>query len=170
MLKKLLILFIAIAPIAAFAQDKLAYINTQEIFAVMPEVPGIETQLSEKQDQISKNGQALVEEFNKKNEEFQATATTSSDAVKADQQKQLEQINERYQLYIQNSQKELQDLQQQLLAPVNKKISDAIKIVADANGYTYVFDVATMYSQLVYINQATAKNITTDVKTKLGVK
>jgi outer membrane protein len=170
MLKKLLILFIAIAPIAAMAQDKFAYINTQEIFALMPEVPGIETQLSEKQEQISKNGQALIDEFNKKNEEFQATASTASESLKADQQKQLEQINERYQLFAQNSQKEFQDLQQKLLAPVNKKISDAIKLVADTSGYTYVFDVSAMYSPLVYINQTTAKNITTDVKTKLGIK
>jgi len=66
MLKKLFIFFIALAPIAAMAQDlKLAYINAQEIFSAMPELSGIETQLTTKQEEISKNGQALVDEFNK---------------------------------------------------------------------------------------------------------
>ncbi|HAC73001.1 MAG TPA: hypothetical protein DCF46_05295, partial [Porphyromonadaceae bacterium] len=61
MTKKLIILLLAIAPIAAFAQNaKLAHINTSELFNQMPEIPGIETQLNTKQEEISKNGQALV--------------------------------------------------------------------------------------------------------------
>ena len=55
MLKKLLIVCIALAPLAAVAQDvKIGYINTQEIFASMPELSSIETQLSNKQEEISK--------------------------------------------------------------------------------------------------------------------
>jgi len=62
MLKKLLIFFIALAPLAAVAQDvKIAYLNAQEIFSAMPELAGIEKQLTTKQEEISKNGQALVE-------------------------------------------------------------------------------------------------------------
>ncbi len=170
MLKKLLILFIAIAPIAAVAQNaNIAYINTQEIFNAMPELPGIETQLSNKQEEITKNGQALVDEFNKKAEEFEKIASTASDAIKQDQQKQLAQIQERYQTYVQNSQQEIQQLQQKLLEPINKKIADAIKTVGDENKYTFVFDVATMQSPIVYVSP-TAVDITPLVKTKLGVK
>ena len=92
MFKKLLILFIALAPIAAVAQNvKIAYLNAQEIFGAMPELAGIETQLSAKQEEISKNGQALVDEFNKKSEEFNKAPATS-EAIQQDQQKQLAQI------------------------------------------------------------------------------
>ena len=91
MLKKLLIFFIALAPIAAVAQDvKIAYINAQEVFAAMPELSNIETQLSQKQEQINKNGQALIDEFNKKAEEFEASTSTASETVIQDQQKQLQ--------------------------------------------------------------------------------
>lgn len=169
MLKKLLIFFIALAPIAAVAQNaKLAYLNSQEIFAAMPELAGIEKQLSTKQEEISKNGQALVDEFNKKAEEFDKSSSTS-DAVKQDQQKQLAQLQERYQVYVQNSQKEMQNLQQQLLEPLNKKIADAIKAIGDENSYTFVFDVSTQQSPIVYVSP-TAVNITSQVKTKLGIK
>ncbi|HBG56785.1 OmpH family outer membrane protein [Proteiniphilum sp. UBA1028] len=169
MLKKLLIFFIALAPLTVVAQEaKFAYLNAQEIFSAMPELAGIETQLSSKQEEISKNGQALVDEFNKKSEEFNKTPATS-EAVQQDQQKQLAQIQERYQIYLQNSQQEMQQLQQSLLEPVNKKIADAIKAVGDENKYTFVFDVSTMQSPIVYVSP-TAVNITPLVKTKLGLK
>ncbi len=169
MLKKLLIFFIALAPIAAVAQDvKIAYINAQEVFAAMPELSNIETQLSQKQEQINKNGQALIDEFNKKAEEFEATSANSSETVIQDQQKQLQSIQERYQLFLQNSQQEMSQLQQQLLEPLNQKIAEAIKSVGDTNNYTFVFDVSTMQSPIVYVNPS-ATNITQDVKTQLGL-
>lgn len=169
MLKKLLIFFIALAPIAAVAQDvKIAYINAQEVFAAMPELSSIETQLSEKQEQINKNGQALIDEFNRKTEEFESGSANASDALLQDQQKQLQSIQERYQLFLQNSQQEMNQLQQKLLEPLNQKIAEAIKSVGDANNYTFVFDVSTMQSPIVYVNPS-AINITADVKTKLGL-
>ncbi len=168
MLKKLLIVCIALAPLAAVAQDvKIAYINTQEIFTAMPELSSIETQLSTKQEEINKNGQALIDEFNKKLEEFENNPA-ASEALQQDQQKQLAQIQERFQVYQQNSQQELNQLQQQLLEPINKKIADAIKVVGDENSYTFVFDVATMQSPIVYVSP-TATDITALVKTKLGL-
>ena len=169
MLKKLLIVCIALAPLAAVAQDvKIAYINTQEIFTAMPELSGIETQLSTKQEEITKNGQALIDEFNKKVEEFDKAPATS-EALQQDQQKQLAQIQERYQVYVQNSQQEMNQLQQQLLEPLNKKIADAIQAVGAENNYTFVFDVATMQSPIVYVSP-TATDITPLVKTRLGLQ
>ena len=168
MTKKLIILLLAIAPIAAVAQNaKLAHVNTSELFNKMPEIPGIETQLNTKQEEISKNGQALIDEFNKKSEEFQKLAASSSETVKADHQKQLDSIQERYQMFLQNSQKEMEELRQKLLAPVQQKIVNAIKSVGDEKGYTYVFDLAA--GNLVYVS-TTAEDATPLVKTKLGIK
>ena len=134
----------------------------------MPELSGIETQLSTKQEEITKNGQALIDEFNKKVEEFDKAPATS-EALQQDQQKQLAQIQERYQVYVQNSQQEMNQLQQQLLEPLNKKIADAIQAVGAENNYTFVFDVATMQSPIVYVSP-TATDITPLVKTRLGLQ
>lgn len=169
MLKKLFILLIALTPAFAFSQGvKLAYVNSQELFSAMPELSGIETQLGNEQEQIKKNGEALQQEFNKKLEEFQKAGNVS-DAVKQDQQKQLQEIEERYQTYIQTSQKRMQELQEKLLGPVHQKIATAIKNVGDEKGYTFIFDVATMQSPIVYVNPS-AVNATAEVKAKLGVK
>ena len=170
MLKKLLIFIIALAPIALVAQDlKLAYINTQEVFSSMPELSSIETQLNDKQEQITRNGQALADEYNKKLDEFEAAAATSSEAIRQDQQAQLQSIEQRYQLFIQNSQQELEQLQQQLLGPVNQKIYDAIQAIGVASNYTYIFDISNMQSPIVYTNPS-AIDITQEVKTRLGIQ
>ncbi len=164
MLKKLLIACIALAPLVAVGQNlKIGYINTQEVFTAMPELSDIETQLSNKQEEINKNGQALIDEYNKKLEEFESNPATS-EAVQQDQLKQLAQIQERFQVYQQNSQQELNKLQQSLLEPVNRKIHEAIQAVGAEHNFTYVLDVAAV----VYVNP-NAENITQLVKTKLGI-
>lgn len=171
MRKKLIILFFTIVPLSMgiVAQEiKIAYINSQEIFNAMPEIPDIEKQLSDKQEEIRKNASALETEYNTKLEEFSKGGANASDAVKQDQQRQLAQINERYQLYIQNSQKEAQDLYQKLITPVNQKIQNAIKAVGDEKGFTYILDVATPSSPIVYVSNS-AVNATQMVKEKLGI-
>ncbi|HHU96601.1 MAG: OmpH family outer membrane protein [Bacteroidota bacterium] len=164
MLKKLLIVCIALAPMAVMAQNlKIGYINPQEVFAAMPELSDIETKLSDKQEEINKNGQALIDEYNKKLEEFENNPATS-EALQQDQLKQLTQLQERFQVYQQNSQQELARLQQELLEPVNRKIQEAIQAVGAENNFTYILDAAA----IMYVNPS-AENITQLVKTRLGI-
>lgn len=168
MTKKLIVFLLAVLPLAAFAQNKIAYVNTAEIFNLMPEVSDIENQLSKKQEEIAESEKALEQEFNKKIEEFQKTAETASESTKADQQKQLEQIQERYQMFQQNSYREMQELQQKLLAPVQQKITKAINDVGEEKAYAYIFDATTQQSPIVYIHP-TSEDATPLVKAKLGL-
>ena len=167
MLKKLIILFIAIAPIALVAQEsKIAYINSQEIFGMMPELSEVETQLNTKQEQVKKNATALEAEYNNKMEEFKKSEDEVTEALLMDRQKQIQQIEERYQTFMQNSQKEVQDLQQKLLAPIQDKLQKAIKAVGEEKGYTYILDIA---SGSVAYQSPTAVDAGPLVKTKLGI-
>jgi outer membrane protein len=166
MLKKLVILLVAIAPIGAFAQElKLAYINTSQVFALMPEVKEADAKLATKQEQIKKDLTAIEAEYNKKVEEFKASTIDPTPAVTADRQKQLEQLQERYQSYSQTSDAEFQQLRQTLLAPVQQKLQQAIKTVGDEQGYSFILEA----SALPYVG-AKAIDVTPLVKTKLGIK
>lgn len=168
MTKKLIVLLLAIAPLAAIAQNKIAYVNAAEIFSLMPEVSDIENQLDKKQEEISKSGEAIIQEYNKKAEAFQKEAATASQSTLADQQKQLDQLQERYQMFLQNSNKEMQELQQKLLAPVQQKITKAINDVGEEKGYAYILDATTQQSPIVYIHP-TSEDATPLVKAKLGI-
>lgn len=165
MFKKLIILFLIVAPIGVYAQDKLAYINTQEVFTQMPEIKDVETKLSAKQEEIQKNLTAIQAEYEKKMEEFKADATQVTEAILTDRQKQIQQIQERFETYQENSEKEFQTLRQQLLTPIQQKMQQAIKSVGDKNGYTYIFEVGAV----PYISTS-AVDAGKLVKAELGIK
>ena len=167
MLKKLIILLFAITPLALVAQEgKIAYINSQELFGMMPELSSIETELNTKQEQIKKNASALEAEYNNKMQEFQNSDLEVTESILMDRQKQIQQIEERYEAFMQNSQREVQELQQKLLAPVQDKLQKAIRSVGEEKGFTYILDLA---SGSVAYHSPSAVDANPLVKAKLGL-
>ena len=156
---------VAVMPIAIVAQDKLAYVDAQEIFGVMPELSAVESQLATKRESISKTMETIQAEYTKKLEEFQkAQDDKSPESVIQDIGKQIDQIQERYTNFMQSSQVEMQNEQQKLMAPIQQKLMQAIKDVGDENNYTYILD----RSALLYMSPS-AVNAGNQVKTKLGI-
>ena len=47
------------------------------------------------------------------------------------------------------------------------KLEDAVKAIGAAGGYTYVFDLNR--TDIPYINDTMSKDVTNDIKTKLGI-
>lgn len=167
MLKKLIILLIVAAPSFAFSQVKIAHINSQEVFMQMPEISGIESQIAAKNAEIKKTLESIEAERNAKYKEFQDAAAGENpvESVLMDKQKQLQQITERLETFYQNSQQEIQALQQKLLAPVQEKLQKAIKEVGDEQGYTYIIDVTAA----PYVGTS-AIDASPLVKAKVGIK
>lgn len=164
MLKKLLLLILVVAPLSAFAQDKFAYVNAQEIFGKMPELAQVESKLATKRETINKNRTAIETEYTNKLKEYQALPEDSSASVRADMEKQLQSLQERYQQFLETSNAELQKEQEALINPLQQKLMQAIKDVGDESNYTYIFDRAAMH----YVSPS-AIDATKQVKTKLGI-
>ncbi|SBV97361.1 OmpH family outer membrane protein [uncultured Dysgonomonas sp.] len=164
MFKKLILLLIVIAPMSMFAQDKIAYINANEIFSKMPELKDVETKLAAKSETIKKNAAAIEAEYTKKVEEFQKDTTNLTESVLLDRQTQLDGLRDRYQNFIQTSQAEFEKEQQTLITPIQQKMRQAIKDVGDENNYAYILDAAT----LLHIGSH-ATDASKMVKTKLGI-
>jgi len=165
MLKKLIILLFVVAPLGAIAQNKFAYINSEETIMLMPELKDVESKLATKQEEIKKNVEAMQKEYETKIAEFQNSKDSLTQSVIMDRQKQIEQIEERYQTYLQNSNTELGELRQQLFAPIQQKFQKALKDVGDEQGYTYIIEAAIA----PYINPS-AVNAAPLVRAKLGIK
>ncbi|HMM04501.1 MAG: OmpH family outer membrane protein [Prevotella sp.] len=164
MFKKLILLLIVIAPMSMFAQDKIAYINANEIFSKMPELKDVETKLAAKSETIKKNAAAIEAEYTKKVEEFQKDTTNLTESILLDRQTQLDGLRDRYQNFIQTSQAEFEKEQQTLITPIQQKMRQAIKEVGDENNYAYILDAAT----LLHIGSH-ATDASKMVKTKLGI-
>jgi outer membrane protein len=165
MLKKLIILFFVLTPVSMFAQDKIAYIITNEVFFLMPELKEVETKMTTKQEEIKKNIATMETEYNNMLERFKASTDSISPSVIADRQRQMEQLQERYETYAQNSSQELETLRQQLIAPVQQKFQKAVQDVGAEQGYTYIIDAQA----ILYVNPS-AVNVGPLVKTKLGIQ
>lgn len=164
MLKKLILLLFIVAPITIFAQDKIAYINSGEIFSKMPELKDIETQLATERETITKRTEEIRAEYTALVEKFRNDTTELSESLLLDRQNQVQSLEKRFNDYVQTSSAEFEKKQQALLEPVEQKMRKAIKDVGDENSYTYILDAGS----LLYVgNNAVDANKL--VKAKLGI-
>jgi outer membrane protein len=163
-MKKIIITIMLALPMLASAQ-KFGHINTQELFAQMPEVAQVKLKMDTIQSQYENQLTSMNEEFQKKMQDYQAQESTMADAVKQIRQQELQEMQQRIQLFYQTAEQDIQRKQQELLAPVHEKMAKAIKAVGERENYTYIFDSAAM----VHIGND-AVDATPAVKKELGIK
>ena len=166
MLKKLFLLLLVVAPLSMVAQDKFAYINSQEIFSKMPELPGVQAKLKAKSDDIQKKAAAIEKEYTDTVTKYTGLPKDAPQSEREDLEKQIQQIQERFETFRQASAQELQKEEQTLVTPLYQKLQTAIKEVGDEHGYTYIIDSASQ--TMVYIS-TNATDVSKLVKTKLGI-
>ena len=163
-MKKIIITIMLAIPMLASAQ-KFGHINTQELFSQMPEVNQVKLKMDTVQSQYENQLASMNEEFQKKVQDYQSQEATMADAIKQLRQQELQEMQQRIQLFYQTAEQDIQKKQQELLAPVHEKMTKAIKAVGERENYTYIFDSAAM----VHIG-ADATDATPAVKKELGIK
>jgi outer membrane protein len=123
----------------AGAQIKIGYIRIDEMVQLMPETAKLDSLLEKYQtDSINPQYAQIVSAYQYKDSIYKDTLHPAPPAVK----KQIEQELPQYIYQIQNWQQivnqALQNKQDELLAPIYRKVYDAIKQVAKEKGYTHV--------------------------------
>ncbi len=163
-MKKVIIAMMLMLPMAISAQ-KFGHINTQELFAMMPEVNKVRLTMDTINNQYENQLASMNEEFQRKYQDYMAQEATMAEAIKQIRQQELQEMQQRIQLFYQTAEQDIQKKQQELLAPVHEKMTKAIKAVGDREGYTYIFDSAAM----VHIG-ADATDVMPAVKRELGIQ
>ena len=163
-MKKILKLTLVVAAVlcstTVFAQ-KFARVNTQEIFAVMPETKEMQSNL----DAFGKELEQIQVEFNNRYAEFEKAQATMNPTVKQMKQAELNGLQQRYAEFQQIAQQDFAKKQQELAAPIQEKLDAAIAKVSKAAGYTAVFDTMAF----VYYDAAQVIDINAAVKKELGI-
>ena len=169
MLKKLLLAAFVVAPMCLVAQVKLGYVNTQEIFNVMPEKATAESTLKTASDKYETEFKNLQTAFQKKAEEYDKTDKDAStpQAIKDRHMQELQDEYQKIQNFQQTASQDLQRQQEQLLAPITQKLQNAIQAVGAEGGYTFIFDQAA--GAIIYTG-TNAEDVSAKVKAKLGIK
>ena len=124
----------------AQAPLKIGYTDVQYVLAQMPESKQIESELKTYNGQLEAQLKSKYAEYQSKGEAYQKGEGAMTEVVKADKQKELQSLQQSIQEFQQSAQQSLQQKQQTLLKPALDKLQKNIDIVADENGFTYVFN------------------------------
>ena len=171
MLKKIALVMLLALPMGVFAQNlKFGHINAQEIITVMPEFTKAQNDIQTLEKQLTAELQRTQEEFNKKYQEFQQAIAKDSlpPNIAERRQKELQDMMQRQEQFQQEAQQQMQKAQADAMAPIYKKLDDAIKAVGAAEGVIYIFDLAR--TPVAYVNESQSVNLTAKVKAQLGIK
>jgi outer membrane protein len=141
-MKKLVLLavfgMLAFVTHAQTATTKVGYADVDYIFSQMPEAKQIDTDLKSLQTQLKNQIDAKYQDFQKKLADYQANLNTMIEAVRANTERELQQMQQNIEKLQQDAQTSVQNKQTQLMAPVYKKVGDAIANVAKENGYSFI--------------------------------
>lgn len=124
----------------AEAQSKIGYISTEELIGVMPETAKADSNLKQLQEALVQNAQDKETSLQAAIEKFNVDSTKMSESVKAVKRGELQKMLTDLQSENQRIQQQLQQRQQELITPINKKAFDAIQAVAKEGGFTYVLE------------------------------
>lgn len=165
MIKKIVLFAILIIPAAGFAQEKIAYVNYQEILPLMPEYGVMLDSLENEKANFEEEIKADQEEFNKKYAEFVEKQATLTENLKEKRMAELQDMRSRAENFQMQAQAKLQELQQSLLGTILEKINKALEEISVQNNFAYVIDSSALH---YYSPKST--NATPLIKAKLGLK
>lgn len=166
-MKKLKVIMLATALIIAgnaMAQMKIGYIRIDDMVGLMPEIPGIDSLVNIYQtDSLGDEYRTLIEVYQFKDSAYRDSIGTKP-AVRKQIQEELPGLIYQIQNWQSISQQKTEAKQNELLAPVYKKVYDAIRAVAKEKGYTHVF------TKEVFLVAPEADDMLAAVAVKLKVK
>ena len=153
-------------PLNSSAQSKFAHVDYGEVMKNMPGIDSAQIIAMNYAAELQAIGEQMVKEFKEKEEAFDRLAATpnTSPAILKIRQDELGAIVQRIREFSQSMEVDIQDKQLELLEPFQTKLLDAIKKVAKASNYNYVFDTSTL---MFY---SPTDDLTDKVKAELGIK
>jgi outer membrane protein len=143
------------------AQAKTAHVNVSEIMSKLPAMLDAQKQLEKLSATYDADYKKMAEEFQAKLKKYDTESATVTEAINAERQKEVQDMQKRIQDFGQNAQKELQQKQEDITKPIYEKVRVSIQKVGKAKGFQYVLDGATLLL-------ADGPNLTADVKKDLG--
>lgn len=157
------VLLLTAAP-AALAQ-KLGHIDRQKLMLTLPERAKAEETMKAFAGTLDARLKAMGGEYQQKVAEAQEKAATMTQTEKDIAVREIQELEQRIQAAQEKAQEDLASQEEELLRPMVDKTNAAIKEVAEANGFTYIFDVSTGF--VLYYDKG--EDIMPKVKAKLGI-
>lgn len=165
MIKKIILFLAVIMPMSVFAQ-KFGYVNVEEIFTNMPESKAAEAQITEASKKYEAEFQKLTDELNKLYTDFQAIQNDpeTPETIKERRMQEIQERGANVDKFRATAQQDLQRQQEQLMAPIQQKLVEAINAVGQEGNFTGIVAEGTFLYQ-----GNDMVDVTPLVKAKLGL-
>lgn len=147
-------------------KSKVGYINTNELWALMPEKQAADLELKKMEDQMIAYYQQEQKNFEAGVNAFVKDSADMTELVKKQTIQKLQQQQESIQTLPKAANEELMKKQEELYAPIREKMQKAIDEVANENGYDFILDSA--FGNIIYVRNE-GDNVISLVKVKLGL-
>ncbi len=121
------------------AQSKTGYISIDEVVQLMPEYKKSMADIAQFDSALQINYGETLKELNRQDSIFKADSVKMGNAVKIANKEKMKKLLVELQGFEQSYQQQMQQKQEELMAPVAQKANQLISEVAKANGYAYVF-------------------------------
>jgi len=151
----------------SISAQKFGYINSQELLGQLPEVKESTANIETLKKQLQKKGQDMVATLQQKYASLQKDQEEGrlSPVQLETEAKKLQEEESKIAQFEQSSQQKIYEKTELLLSPIQEKINNAIKEVAEDNGYTYIFDASL--GMVLYADPGA--DVSSLVKAKLGI-
>lgn len=165
-MKKILMMALLLAPLSLFAQ-KFGHFNSAEIVQAMPEYATAQKEIQNLQQQYENELKRMQDELGKKGEEYNQQRDSLPENVRQRREQELDELYKRIQQSYQDNQQSLQKASAEKMQAINNKLTNAIKEIGTSGGYVYIMDTT---AGIPYISTTLSTDVTSQIKTKLGLK
>lgn len=165
-MKKMILTLLVALPMSVFAQ-KFGHFNSTDIIQHMPEFAAAQSKLQAQAKVYEDQLQEMQDELKLKADAYDKEKATMTDTQKQEREKELTAKNEIMQNYYQESQKDLERVQQEERSKLFDKINQAVEEIGKTGGFVYIMDTT---SGIPYISKTLSVDVTEQLKKKLGVK
>lgn len=146
--------------------QKYGYLNKEELYKSIPDYDSATVQIEKLRMEFENQLAAMQNELSSKTSSLNNESANISEFLRQNRQQELKSLNVRIQLFSVKATSQLGDKKNQLLQPILDRADNAIKAVAEEQGFIFVIDSG----QLLFMDEKKCTNILPLVKAKLGVK
>jgi outer membrane protein len=159
------------AQTTAAATPKIGWTNVDYLIGVLPDSKKITNEMQIQRQQIERELENKKKEFEEKYKIYEANAAKWSEIIRADKEKELQDLQTKFQTFQRDAEESLGRKQNQLLQPVLTKINDAIQAVGKEAGYTYILnmDAGANTTPIILYSGSEENNVSNLILKKLGV-
>lgn len=180
MKQKLIVLLVAMAMLStpllaqttpAGGLTKIGYTNVDYVISKLPESKLMQNQIEVTKAQLDKALGETYKEAQEKYEAYQKNGPQMTDVIRADKEKELQNLQTRITEMQTNAQQSLQAKQQTLLEPILTKVNNAIQEVGKESGFLYILnmDAGQGTTPIILFAASEENNATNLILRKLGV-